>query len=103
MIYHVVKDGFLIGQGICMDGHADKVETHGGVLVEGEPPDGLLVEPPPEKTYAELRQCEYPPIQDLADALYWQSQGDDSKMAAYLDAVQAVKAAHPKPIQASPL
>lgn len=46
--------------------------------------------------YKLLRQPEYPPITDLADALYWQSQGDDSKMTAYLAAVEAVKQKYPK-------
>lgn len=46
--------------------------------------------------YQRLRQPEYPPLADLADALYWQSQGDESKMTAYLAAVQAVKDRYPK-------
>ena len=40
---------------------------------------------------------EYPPMTDLADALYWQSKGDESKMTAYLAAVEAVKLKYPKP------
>jgi hypothetical protein len=46
--------------------------------------------------YQRLRQPEYPPLADLADALYWQTQGDDSKMTAYLAAVEAVKQKYPK-------
>jgi hypothetical protein len=46
--------------------------------------------------YQRQRQPEYPPLVDLADALYWQSQGDDSKMSAYLAAVEAVKLKYPK-------
>lgn len=46
--------------------------------------------------YKQLRAAEYPPMSDLADAMYWQSQGDDSKMTAYLAAVDAVKAKYPK-------
>lgn len=46
--------------------------------------------------YQRLRQPEYPPLVDLADALYWQSQGDESKMTAYLAAVAAVKDKYPK-------
>jgi hypothetical protein len=45
---------------------------------------------------AALRRAQYPPLSDLADALYWQAQGDESKMAAYLAAVQAVKDRFPK-------
>ena len=48
------------------------------------------------KEYQRLRQPEYPPLSDLADALYWQAQGDDSKMATYLAAVDAVKQKYPK-------
>lgn len=46
--------------------------------------------------YQRDRVMEYPPLAELADALYWQSQGDDSKMTAYLAAVDAVKAKYPK-------
>lgn len=46
--------------------------------------------------YQRLRRQEYPPLADLADALYWQAQGDDSKMTAYLAAVEAVKQKYPK-------
>jgi hypothetical protein len=46
--------------------------------------------------YQRQRQPEYPPLADLADALYWQSKGNDTKMAAYLAAVDAVKTKYPK-------
>jgi hypothetical protein len=46
--------------------------------------------------YQTPRTFEYPPLSDLADALYWQSKGDDSKMTAYLAAVDAVKQKYPK-------
>jgi hypothetical protein len=49
--------------------------------------------------YQRLRQPEYPPLSDLADALYWQSQGDNSKMEKYLAAVDAVKQKYPKGIR----
>lgn len=48
------------------------------------------------KEYQRKRQLEYPPLADLADALYWQAQGDESKMTAYLTAVNAVKQKYPK-------
>lgn len=47
--------------------------------------------------YQRLRQPEYPPLEDLADALYWQSKGDDSKMVSYLQACDEVKNKYPKP------
>lgn len=46
--------------------------------------------------YQRLRKPEYPPLADLADALYWQSEGDNTKMTAYLAAVDAVKLKYPK-------
>jgi hypothetical protein len=46
--------------------------------------------------YQQQRKTEYPPLADLADALYWQSNGDDSKMLAYMQAVQQVKDKYPK-------
>jgi hypothetical protein len=46
--------------------------------------------------YQRQRKPEYPPLADLADALYWQSKGNDIKMAAYLAAVDAVKIKYPK-------
>ena len=48
------------------------------------------------KLYQRQRQPEYPPLQDLADALYWQNKGDSSKMQAYLIACDAVKQKYPK-------
>ena len=46
--------------------------------------------------YQELRKKEYPPLADLADALFWQANGDTSKMTAYLAQVAAVKEKYPK-------
>ena len=46
--------------------------------------------------YQQPRKAEYPPLADLADALYWQSQGDDSRMTAYIAACDAVKTKYPK-------
>lgn len=46
--------------------------------------------------YQRLRAPEYPPLADLADALYHQANGDNSKMEAYLSACEAVKQKYPK-------
>lgn len=46
--------------------------------------------------YKNNRAQEYPPLEDLADAVYWQSKGDNSKMQAYLIACDAVKQKYPK-------
>lgn len=45
---------------------------------------------------ATARRDAYPPLADLADAIYWQSQGDHSKMERYNAAVEAVKLQFPK-------
>jgi hypothetical protein len=42
------------------------------------------------------RRAEYPTLGELADAVYWQQKGDNSKMDAYLAAVEAVKLKYPK-------
>jgi hypothetical protein len=47
--------------------------------------------------YIEKRQREYPPLADLADALYHQSKGDETKLTAYLAKCEAVKTKYPKP------
>lgn len=46
--------------------------------------------------YRVLRAKEYPPLADLADAIYWQAKGEASKMAAYLSKCDAVKQRYPK-------
>lgn len=46
--------------------------------------------------YQRQRAPEYPPISDLADALYWASTGDSTKLDEYYAACAAVKAKYPK-------
>ena len=48
------------------------------------------------KQYARNRAKEYPPLTELADALYHQQNGDDTKMTAYLAKCEAVKQKYPK-------
>ena len=47
--------------------------------------------------YVSQRQPEYPSLADLADALYWSNQGDNTKLDEYYAACAAVKAKYPKP------
>lgn len=47
--------------------------------------------------YQEARSKEYPPLEELADALYWQSRGDMTKIIAYFAKIDAVKARFKKP------
>jgi hypothetical protein len=46
--------------------------------------------------YQRDRQPEYPSLADLADALYWSNQGDNTKLDGYYQACAAVKAKYPK-------
>jgi hypothetical protein len=46
--------------------------------------------------YQKLRKPEYPPLADFVDAMYWQTKGDNTKMTAYIAAVDAVKEKYPK-------
>lgn len=46
--------------------------------------------------YKQLRAIAYPDLTELADAMYWQMQGDSTKMEAYLEKVAAVKEQFPK-------
>jgi hypothetical protein len=48
------------------------------------------------ESYKLQRQSEYPPLTELADALYHQQNGDDTKMTAYLAKCEAVKQKYPK-------
>jgi hypothetical protein len=47
--------------------------------------------------YQRDRKPEYPDLADLADALYWSNQGDNTKLDEYYAAVSAVKTKYPKP------
>ena len=46
--------------------------------------------------YQRKRVREYPPLSELADALYHQQNGDETKMTAYLAKCEAVKQKYPK-------
>nr|BAR30145.1 hypothetical protein [uncultured Mediterranean phage uvMED] len=43
------------------------------------------------------RQPLYPSLGDFADAMYWNSKGDSSKLTAYYTACEKVKTDNPKP------
>jgi len=47
--------------------------------------------------YKDDRQPLYPPLEDLADALFWNSKGDSTKLEAYYAACEKVKTDNPKP------
>ena len=47
--------------------------------------------------YQFVRQPLYPPLEDFADAMYWNSKGDSTKLEAYYTACEKVKTDNPKP------
>ena len=47
--------------------------------------------------YKDDRQPLYPPLEDFADAMYWNSKGDSTKLEAYYAACEKVKTDYPKP------
>ena len=48
------------------------------------------------KEYQRLRAPEYPDLKELADALYWNSNGDATKLESYYEKCKAVKNKYPK-------
>lgn len=48
-------------------------------------------------SYRGKRAQEYPNLTELADAVYWQANGDNTKMQDYLTKVSAIKDKYPKP------
>ena len=47
--------------------------------------------------YKDNRRVLYPPLTNFADAMYWNSKGDSSKLTAYYAACEKVKTDNPKP------
>ena len=47
--------------------------------------------------YKDDRKPLYPLLEDFADAMYWNSKGDSSKLTAYYAACEKVKTDNPKP------
>ena len=48
------------------------------------------------KEYQRLRAPEYPDLKELADALYWNSKGDVTKLEFYYEKCEAIKDKYPK-------
>jgi hypothetical protein len=68
--------------------------------VDGNPVvyDKALIQAELDRTaYIDKRVVEYPALGDFADAYYWSQNGDNTKMAAYLEKCDAVKVKYPKP------
>lgn len=88
------KDGVVVRNGSFSDEELLRLDfpesEYTLVLDELHYPD------PPEPSYADQRRPAYPPLGDFADALYWQSKGDNSKLEAYFAKCELVKAQFPK-------
>jgi hypothetical protein len=81
------------GDNIAYDRNGEIIELNeAAVLAE----QLRLVKEYEDTKYQRDRARKYPPLQDLADAIYHQQNGDDSKMTEYLAAVEAVKQKYPK-------
>ena len=94
--YFTYKDNTLLMQFECPDGMEPVSVSTGDSIGYGEPPEYLQPKGMVELNYAQKRYLNYPPLEDLADALYWNAQGDSSKMDEYLNKVKQVKAQFPK-------
>lgn len=119
--FYITEGDFLVSHGCAADGTEAGYANAGQQVFLGTPP-GFTREPTPysgarwhveqqcwvdTRTEAErkaqavidvqvARRAAYPPLEDLGDALFWQGQGDPSKLDAYLAAVAAVKEKFPK-------
>lgn len=47
--------------------------------------------------YQRQRAPEYPDLKELADALYWNSKGDSTKLDEYYSKCEVIKDKYPKP------
>lgn len=74
---------------------AKTINVQTGEVVESVTNSPAFVET--TESVQEKRSLLYPPLTDLADALYWNSKGDDSRLTAYYAACDAVKTKYPKP------
>ena len=123
---YLIKEGpYLVSSGFAPDGQEDKYVAlaKGQQLVLKDHFDNLPDSKPPftgarwnllkrvwedcrtaaERTqhqfteFEATRRAAYPGLEVLADALYWQSKGDPSKLIAYWEACDTVKQNIPKP------
>lgn len=74
---------------------AKTINLQTGEVVESVTNRPVFVET--TESVQEKRSLLYPPLTDLADALYWNSKGDNTKLNAYYAACDAVKTKYPKP------
>lgn len=119
--FYVVENGLLVSHGYAQDGCEALQARPGQTVVIGNVP-GYAQEAVPyvgarweiekrcwvdgrsddervmqaQESVIAARRAAYPPLEDLADALYWQAQGDDSQMIDYMVRCSKVKSNFPK-------
>ena len=77
-----------------LDADGKKVEIEESKVIEAKT---TLDAEATKVAYQSVRQPLYPSLGDFADAMYWNSKGDDSKLKAYYAACEKVKTDNPKP------
>ncbi len=107
--FYVVENGFLVSHGYaqdgcealqskpgqtvvlgCVPGYAQEAVPYVGAKweiekrcwVDGRSDDERVMQA--QEGVIAARRAAYPPLEDLADAWYWQAHGDESKLADYL-------------------
>jgi len=83
----------LYPQVVTIDDTAGAFDANGNKVTIDLAAVNAWVDP---NAYKYKRAPEYPPLTDLADALYHQSKGDETKLTAYLAKCEAVKQKYPK-------
>ena len=77
------------------DGQGAKDKDGKSVTLEQSKIDAARVELN-KLNYKIDRQYQYPSLEDFADAMYWNSKGDDTNLKAYYAACEKVKSDNPK-------
>ncbi|MFZ9648752.1 MAG: hypothetical protein ACO29C_01535 [Fluviibacter sp.] len=88
-------EGRVLRTGVCNEDVFDmQADANAGETVV----EGVSPAEPAQVTYSwrANRMREYPPLQQLADALYWSQKGNPTLLDAYLAACEDVKRKYPK-------
>ena len=94
--YHMsILGDKLIAAGLPVMSSDEIHTTFSRSLSEAEEALYMSIAFPPD--YLELRRREYPPLTELADAIYWQENNDKEPMRVYVAKCKVVKDKYPKP------
>lgn len=94
-IYRAYPNATLIDDGIgVLDAAGNKIEIDAALVAAAA---SELAAEHAAVAYRAKREVEYPDLAELADAMYWSSKGDNTKLEEYYAACEAVKAKYPKP------